>query len=68
MNISVCHPISLSVEDKEYLNQLFKYNPILKLREDEILRGLLRGLTLEESIIRAQIFLQLTIVKISKSS
>ena len=63
--VSLCN---LSIEDKEYLNQLFKYNPILKFREDEILRWLLRGLTLEESVIRAQVFLYLTIKKIGKSS
>lgn len=58
----------LRYEDIEYLNNLFKYNPVLKLREAEILRWYFRGLTLEESVIRAQIFLQLTIVKIGKSS
>ena len=46
----------LRYEDIEYLNNLFKYNPVLKLREAEILRWYFRGLTLEESIIRAQIF------------
>lgn len=54
----------LRYEDIEYLNNLFKYNPILKLREAEIIRWHLRGLTLEESVIRAQIFLQLAICKI----
>lgn len=55
----------LRYEDVEYLKNLFNCNPMLKLREAEILRWHFRGLTLEESAIRTQIFLQMTIYKIS---
>ena len=55
----------LRYEDVEYLKNLLNCNPMLKLREAEILRWHFRGLTLEESAIRTQIFLQMTIYKIS---
>lgn len=53
----------LSIKDIQYLNQLFEYNPCLKLKEEEILKWVLRGLTAEESVIRAQLFLIQTVAK-----
>ena len=49
----------VSNEDKERLLEVIKYNPVLKLEQKSILRWRLRGLSMEDAIIRSQIQLNI---------
>lgn len=45
----------VSEQELVWLENILSCNPILKLRLSEIYRWVLRGLTLEESVIRAEV-------------
>lgn len=57
---------AVSAEDKERLLEIIKYNPVLKLEQRSILRWRLRGLSLEDAIIRAQVHLSINADSIYK--